>query len=70
MTFGNKKGGEDMSGFPKTSEEKNYEKMVEIIVIHNLSGDDVLQLFTDYHGLQLMSDDFLENTMNCEGYSI
>jgi len=59
-----------MSNFPKTSEEKNYEKMVEIIERYNLGGEDVLRLFTDYHGLQLMSDNFLENTMDCEGYSL
>ena len=59
-----------MSNFPKTSKENNYDKMVEIIEKYNLSGEDVLQLFTDYHGLQLMSDDFIKNTMDCEGYSL
>lgn len=58
-----------MSSFPKTSSDNNYEKFVEVINENNLSGEDVLQIMTNYHGLCLMSDDFIEN-LEDEGYTV
>jgi hypothetical protein len=36
---------------------------------NNLSGTDVLQLFTDYHGLDLIREDFMEFVED-EGYDL
>lgn len=47
----------------------NYNTFVEIINDYNLSGEDVLQLLTDYHGTQLLDRDFMENLIDCEGYN-
>lgn len=48
----------------------NYEKMEQIINKYNLSGEDVLQILTDWHGTDLVNDDFMENLENCKGYSL
>ena len=58
-----------MSYFPKTEEDNYYEKLEEIIKANNLSGEEVLQLFTNYHGLQLLDDGFMEFIAD-EGYEI
>lgn len=47
---------------------KNYNTLSEMIEQNNLSGTKVLDLFTDYFGLQLCSKDFMENLQDCEGY--
>ena len=36
--------------------------------LSDMSGTEVLDLFTDYFGLQLCSKDFMENLQDCEGY--
>lgn len=46
----------------------NYEKFEDIIERYELSGDEVLNLLTDWYGTSLISDDFLDNLANCEGY--
>ena len=58
-----------MHDFPKTRTENNYEKFVEVIEKNNLSGEDVLQIMTNYHGLCLMSDGFIEY-LGDEGYTV
>lgn len=45
---------------------ENYETMLDIIRDNGLSGEDVLQLLTDWHGLDLLSQDFMENLIDCE----
>lgn len=47
---------------------KNYNALSEMIESNNLSGTEVLDLFTDYFGLQLCSKDFMENLQDVEGY--
>lgn len=58
-----------MSYFPKTGEENMYDKVVEIINIFNLDGEDVLRIMCDYYGLQLLDDGFMEH-LNSEGYEV
>lgn len=48
---------------------KNFDVFLEIIELNNLSAEDVLRMFTNYHGLQLLTQDFLEDLRDCEGYS-
>ena len=50
-----------------------YQNMIllsEIIEEYNLTGEQVLNLFTNWHGTQLCTKEFLENTMECEGYTL
>lgn len=39
---------------------KNYETFSDMINDLGLTAEQVLKLFTEYHGLQLMTDDFIE----------
>ena len=39
---------------------KNYSDILDIINECSMTSEDVLQLFTNYHGLQIMTDDFKE----------
>lgn len=57
------------SGY-ETNEQLSYDLMVDIIDTYLLSGEDVLRLLTAYHGMQLMSDDFMDNLIRVEGYDI
>jgi hypothetical protein len=45
---------------------ENYSTMEEIINDYNLSGIDVLNYLVDWHGLDLLSKDFMENLIDCE----
>lgn len=47
---------------------ENYNALSEMIESNNLSRTEVLDLFTDYFGLQLCSKDFMENLQDVEGY--
>lgn len=44
-----------------------YDKFVGIIVDYELSAQQVLSILTDWHGLQLISEEFMENLIK-EGY--
>ena len=47
----------------------NWETMVDIINELNLSGEDVLRMLTNYHGLDLLRFDFMDNLITTElGY--
>lgn len=48
----------------------NYNTFVEIIKTYALTGEEVLQLITDWHGLQLLTDEFMDNLKEVEGYEI
>ena len=48
----------------------NYNTFVEIIETYSLTGEDVLRLVTDWHGLQLLTDEFMDNLKEVEGYEI
>lgn len=39
---------------------KNYETFADMINDLGLAAEQVLKLFTEYHGLQLITDDFIE----------
>lgn len=48
----------------------NWETMEYLIQKHNMSGEDVLHHLTDYHGLRLLSGDFMDNLLTNElGYT-
>lgn len=47
----------------------NYNDFCDIIERYELSGEQVLDIITDWHGTQIISDDFMENLKDCEGYS-
>lgn len=40
--------------------KKNYNILLEAIKTNNISADDLLDTFTNWHGLQLLDDDFIE----------
>lgn len=40
--------------------QKNYNILLEAIETNNISAEDLLNAFTNWHGLQLIDDDFIE----------
>lgn len=40
--------------------QKNYSILLEAIKTNNISAEDLLDAFTNWHGLQLLDDDFIE----------
>lgn len=40
--------------------QKNYNALLEAIETNNISAGDLLNAFTNWHGLQLLDDDFIE----------
>lgn len=40
--------------------QKNYNILLEAIETNNISAEDLLNAFTDWNGLQLIDDDFIE----------
>jgi len=46
----------------------NYTTLVDIITEHDLSGCSVLDLFTNYLGLQVLGKDFMEFV--CDEYEL
>ena len=50
--------------------QENMLLLSEIIEEYGLTGEQVLNLFTNWHGTQLCTKEFLENTMECEGYEL
>ena len=48
------------------SSSENWDTMKEIIDDYNLSGYDVLNLLTDWHGLNLLDRGFMENLIDNE----
>ena len=45
---------------------KNYNTMMEIINDNNMSAEWLLGILTDWHGLALLDENFMENLINCE----
>lgn len=45
---------------------KNYNTMEELIEDYNLTAHDILDYFTDWHGLQLLSESFMRNLIEVE----
>ena len=45
---------------------KNYETMERIISDYGLSGEDVLNYLTDWYGISLLSESFIQNLIDCE----
>ena len=50
--------------------QSNYDKMEKCIEDMNLSGKEVLDAITDWHGLQILSDELIENLRDCEGWQL
>lgn len=51
----------------------SYENMLllsEIIEEYELTGEQVLDIFTNWHGTQICTQEFLENIVECEGYAL
>ena len=48
----------------------NYNLLEELIEDSNISAKEMLDMFTDYYGLQLLKKDFMENLRDCEGYDL
>ena len=40
--------------------QKNYSILLEAIKTRNIGAEDLLDAFTNWHGLQLIDDDFME----------
>ena len=40
---------------------ENWDTMVELISEYNLDAENILQYLTDWHGLQLLDQNFMEN---------
>ena len=40
--------------------DKNYRILLEAIKTSGISAEDLLDAFTNWHGLQLLDDDFME----------
>lgn len=40
--------------------QKNYNILLEAIKTNNISAEELLDAFTNWHGLQLIEDDFIE----------
>lgn len=40
--------------------QKNYSILLEAIKTNNISAEGLLDAFTNWHGLQLIDDDFME----------
>lgn len=51
---------------PSNDSCDNYATMEQIINEYNLSGEEVLRYLTDWHGLQLLDYDFMDNLISCE----
>ena len=48
----------------------NSELLLSLINEENLSGEEVFNMFTDWHGTSLCTKDFMENLRDCEGYRL
>lgn len=53
-----------------SSGRENWDIMEEIISEYNLDGNDVLKYLTDWHGLDLLDEDFMENLFDELGIEI
>lgn len=49
--------------------QKAYELVSEAVAINEMTGIEVLDLFTNYHGLQILEEGFIEH-IEQEGYRI
>ena len=49
-----------------TDTSENFNTMEEIINDTGADGMQVLQWLTDWHGLDLLDEDFMQNLINCE----
>lgn len=45
---------------------ENWDTMMEIIRDKGLDAEDVLRYLTDWHGMQLLDHEFMENLIDCE----
>lgn len=45
---------------------KNYDTFMEMISDNGWTAEDVVNYLTDWHGMYLMSGDFIQNLIDCE----
>lgn len=58
-----------MSGYKITNDcSQNADNLLEIIANRNMSGEEVFELFTDWHGTCLITRAMCENLRDCEGF--
>lgn len=65
--------GEEAFEYQKGAVEimnENYNILEEIIETYELTGEDVLRIITDWHGLEILTDEFIDNLKDVEGYEI
>lgn len=47
---------------------ENANNLYEIIQERNMSGEEVFNIFTDWHGSYLVTREMCENLRDCEGF--
>ena len=47
---------------------ENGMNLYEIISNRGMSGEEVFNMFTDWHGMQLVTREMCENLRDCEGF--
>lgn len=50
--------------------KSNYDMVSDYIEEHSLSGIEVLNALVDWHGTEILSDEFIENQIQCEGWEM
>jgi hypothetical protein len=48
----------------------NYEKLVNYIESSGLTAVELLNALVDWNGIDIISDEFIDNQRNCEGWYI
>lgn len=48
----------------------NYDKLVKCIEENNISAEELLSVLFDWHGSDIISDEFMENLRDCEGWDV
>lgn len=51
-----------------TNTSENANNLLEIIKEREMSGEEVFNLFTDWHGSCLVTKEMCENLRDCEGF--
>lgn len=47
---------------------ENADNLLRIIISEKISGEEVFNLFTDWHGTCLVTKEMCENLRDCEGF--
>lgn len=49
---------------------ENYNKLLAYIEETGMTAEELLNALTDWHGMSIISDEFIENARDCEGWNI